>query len=695
VQQLTTLLTTRFRIIALTLGLTLVTSVAASAQTRPPDGWLDANIGSATGAISYGDDGSITVIGSGTDIWGTADSFHYSYQVLNGDGEFRARVISVNGPQDWTKAGLMIRQSLDPGSPHQFVLASKGKGLHYQRRLAQGGTSLSTSLAFPTTAIWYRVVRTGAQVELSMSSDGVNWTHVGTATWPTGPTYVGFAVTSHDSSTDPVAFGRFDDVAVTGNERSAPTVTVNEPAAGDSIPTGQAATIRWQANSSDADTIAYFNVYHGVEQSGVISYEPIAECARLAGNLRSCTWTSPGPPSDAAHVLVMAVDAHNDQGIGASGRFSIEQPQTGTLPSGWSDQDIGAVSVNGSAGFDGTSFTVNGSGADIWGTVDAFHFAYTQMSGDFTITARVTSVENVDQWTKAGLMIRESLSPDSRHGSFFATPSTAKGTAFQSRDGAGNSSFSVTGPDVAPPVWLKLVKRGRTITAYFRHNTIDLWSQLQYEVFDSFADTVDVGLAVSSHLDGQVATAQFSDVVVESLPPWQMQSIGTSQGFGSTDSTIFGLAGGGSDIWGTADAFEYASVPWIGDGTITARVRGLEDTSPWAKAGVMFRESLTTNSKHVFFLVSAERGSSLQYRAATGGQSAEAAGGSGYAPSWLRLTRTGDQFTAQISFDGTTWTPIGGVTVPMSQSLYVGIAHTSHNTSDYGESSFDDLRVTR
>jgi regulation of enolase protein 1 (concanavalin A-like superfamily) len=675
-----------------------ITLLAASSFAQPsePGGWLEASINGGVGAWSVNDDG-FAVIGAGTDIWGSADSFHFVYQVLNGDGEFRARVIRVEGTQDWTKVGLMIRQSLDPDSPHQFLLASKGKGLNYQRRVTAGGDSLSTLLAYPTRAIWYRIVRSGAKVQLGMSSDGVNWRTVATVAWPTGPTYIGFAVTSHDASTTPAASGLFENVALTGNERSAPSVTVVSPAPGAVVPTTSPYTIQWQAASTDGDLIEFFEVFVGVEQNGVITYEAVPGCARVPGDARSCTWSSPGPPTDAAHILVRATDHLTDQGSDDSGRFSIETPQTGSLPAGWTSEDIGSVSASGTASGDGSNFTVTGSGADIWGTADAFHFAHTTMTGDFTITARVVSVENVNQWTKAGLMIRESLAPDSRHASFFATPTTAKGTALQFRDTGGGTSASITGPDFAPPIWLKLVKRGITITSYYRRATTDLWTEVDYQIFkNGFADTVEAGLAVSSHVDGTTATAQFSDVVVERLPPWQLGSIASS-GNESTDDTIFGLAGPSTDIWGTADSMEYGFVPWVGNGTMTARIRRLENSDAWEKAGVMFRESLTGGSKYVFGLLSPGHGLNLQYRASTGGQSAAAAGGGvpGAAPEWLRLTRTGDAFVFEVSTDFRSWQTIGTVSVQMGQTVYVGIAHTSHDTLEAGGAVFDDLRVTR
>ena len=678
--------------ICFALGVLLIGTVAA-AQTSPPDGWLDGHINGGTGTWSFNDEG-FTVEGAGTDIWGTADSFEFAYQVLNGDGELRARLRQVSGTQAWTKAGVMIRESLDPGSAHHFLLGSLAKGLAYQRRLTAGASSLNTPLPSSATAIWFRIVRAGGQVTLGMSSDGVNWETVATASWPTGPTYIGFAVTSHDASTTPTAFGRFDNVALTGNQRSAPFVNVISPQAGAVVTAASPYTIQWQAGSTDADPLDHFSVYLGFEQGGTISYQPLSGCTFLPADARQCTWSSPGPASDAAHILVVATDRLTDQGSGDSGRFQIAGSQSGTLPAGWSSQDVGAVAAAGSASFDGRMFTVSGSGADVWGTADEFHFAHVTMTGDFTITAQVVTVQNVNQWTKAGLMIRESLAADARHGFMLATPSTVKGTAFQYRDAAGGTSASVPGPAFAPPVWLKLVKRGITITSYFRHGITDPWQMLNYQVYSGFADTVEAGLAVSSHVDGQLASATFSDVVVEALPPWRASGVASS-GSASYDSTIFGLFGRGSDIWGTADSMFFAYVPWTGDGTMTARVRSLENSSAWAKAGVMFRESLNPDSRHAFLLLSPGHGSALQYRPVTGGQSAQAANVPGSVPAWLRLTRRGDQFTAEVSVDGVTFSAVGSVTVPMNQTLFVGIAHTSHNESADGGAVFDDLRITK
>ena len=86
---------TRARIGLVTIGLVLI-ALSASAQPSPPDDGLDANINGAAGSWSVGD-GGFHVFGTGTDIWGTANQFHFTYEQMDGDGEFHARVTDVDG----------------------------------------------------------------------------------------------------------------------------------------------------------------------------------------------------------------------------------------------------------------------------------------------------------------------------------------------------------------------------------------------------------------------------------------------------------------------------------------------------------------------------------------------------------------------------------------------------------------------
>lgn len=181
-----------------------------------------------------------------------------------------------------------------------------------------------------------------------------------------------------------------------------------------------------------------------------------------------------------------------------------------TLPSGWSTSDIGAVGATGSASGSGGSFTVKGAGADVWGTADAFRFAYTTLAGDGSIVAEVSSVQYVSNWTKAGVMMRETLSPGSKQA--FMLVSAGKGLAFQRRTSTGGTSTNTAGPAATAPYFVRLTRTGSTITAY-ASTTGSTWTRIGSDTI-SMASTIYVGLAVSSHVAGTLATASFASAAV-------------------------------------------------------------------------------------------------------------------------------------------------------------------------------------
>ena len=91
---------------------------------------------------------------------------------------------------------------------------------------------------------------------------------------------------------------------------------------------------------------------------------------------------------------------------------------------------------------------------------------------------------------------------------------------------------------------------------------------------------MDVGLAVSSHVDGVRATATFTDLRLAPLTQWTSVTVGAGGGSAVHDGTRFTVDGRGADIWGTADAFLARFAPMSGDGSVTARVTGIEHVHP-------------------------------------------------------------------------------------------------------------------
>ena len=131
-------------------GLTVVVCVCMSAATALAQSvsapWSSRDIGNPVLAGSASlSNGVFTIEAAGTDIWGTSDQFHFVYQAIAGDVDMRARVDSVSAADAWSKAGVMIRADLTPGSAHAFAVVSAAQGVAFQRRTVAGGVSTSTA----------------------------------------------------------------------------------------------------------------------------------------------------------------------------------------------------------------------------------------------------------------------------------------------------------------------------------------------------------------------------------------------------------------------------------------------------------------------------------------------------------------------------------------------------------------------
>ena len=378
--------------------------------------------------------------------------------------------------------------------------------------------------------------------------------------------------------------------------------------------------------------------------------------------------------------------------------FTTDATLPEPLPAGWESVDIGQVGAVGSASYGGGTHQLTASGADIWNTLDEFRFVYRAWSGDGEIVARVATVSHTDAWTKAGVMMRSSLSADSPHASLFVTP--AKGLAFQRRTATGGVSVHGGSGNGIAPMWVKLRRTGASISAYVSPDGVS-WSAAGTETI-AFGLTIYVGLALTSHLDGALASASFDNVSVSgvgaasTLPAgWGDGDIGQvgAPGAASYDAGTYRLSASGADIWDTHDEFHFVYRSWSGDSEIVARVAAVSNTDQWTKAGVMLRSSLSTDSPHASMFVTPGKGLAFQRRAASGGSSSHTSGGSGTAPTWVKLQRAGPHITAFVSSDGVSWSTVGTDTIELGDTMYVGLALTSHRDSALASASIDNVSV--
>lgn len=367
--------------------------------------------------------------------------------------------------------------------------------------------------------------------------------------------------------------------------------------------------------------------------------------------------------------------------------------QSVTAP--WSARDVGAPTLSGSATQSSGVFTVDAAGTDIWNASDQFHFVYQQISGDAEIIARVDSITNEHRWSKAGVMVRASLNGNSAHG--LAVASYGMGVHFQRRRSTGATSLSTTGSSTAQtPVWVRAVRAGSRITTYRSTNGTS-WTTIGSDTI-TLGSSAYFGVAVTSHNAGSRTTARVSNVTIKKtgLPSGQQSlDIGNPAIKGSAvySSGRYTIKAAGRDIWDTSDQFHYVYQPMSGNGEVIARVASLTNQNAWSKAGVMIREALNAQSRHAMVVTSVSKGYAFQRRPEPGAYSEHTAGGSGTAPGWVRLVRTGDLFEAYRSSTGTSWTRIGSDTIPMGDTVYVGLAVTSHNESAATTAVIDNVRI--
>ena len=363
-----------------------------------------------------------------------------------------------------------------------------------------------------------------------------------------------------------------------------------------------------------------------------------------------------------------------------------------SMAGGYKTSDVGTVGAVGSASYSAGVYTVTGSGADIWGTADAFRYVYQPVTGDSSITARVTGVQDVDPThnSKGGVMIRETLSAGSKEAN--ANFRNVFGVDLLSRVTTGGISTSTGQFATTAPYWVRMTRAGSLFTGLRSPDGVT-WTTMGTATI-SMASDAYIGLAVCSRDDGLLCTSTFDHVSVVQLPsPWQTADIGAVGASGSAidPNGTFSVTGSGTDIWNTADEFRYVYQTASGDCSITARVTGIEYSDATAKAGVMIRETLNANSRHVMAVFRHDSGAELIQRTVTGGPSSSAGSFAAPVPFWLRVTRAGNVFTAYRSPDGSTWTSMGTATIAMSASTFIGLAVCSHNDGVLCTSTFDNV----
>ena len=239
----------------------------------------------------------------------------------------------------------------------------------------------------------------------------------------------------------------------------------------------------------------------------VVAGGPTVASASLAPDLRTVTLTLASAMND-NQVYTLTISNVADHGH--THVIPPNTPETFAHIT-WLGRDIGAVAAAGTNSEAGGVWTIEGSGRDIWDNDDEFHFVYQTFTGDFTVTARLASIENTDGWAKSGVMVRQSLDANSVNA--FALISPTNGASFHRRKITAQQTAQTQVGGIVAPHWVRLVREGDTFTAYRSANG-STWTAIASDTVVMPQPTVYVGMAVTSHNDGTLCTTVFDNVSI-------------------------------------------------------------------------------------------------------------------------------------------------------------------------------------
>ena len=654
-------------------------SVTVTGTTAAPAPWTAADIGtpSQPGSTQYSG-GTFTVRSTG-EVGGTADQFHFVYQPVTGDVDVRARVASIQAVQAWSKAGVMVRETLAPDAVMGMMFISATSGSAFHQRLSTGAARVSTTGTAVAAPYWVRLERRGTTLTASQSADGTTWVAIGTMTVSAPTIDVGLAVASADPAQ--LATGVLDNVIVIRPANQAPTVSLTAPADGATFKAP--ATVVISASASDPDgSIAGVDFYAGTTLLGTDTASPY-----------SFTWSNVA----AGTYSLTAVARDNAGATSTSAARSItvanNQPPTVSLTS----------PANGATFTAPATVAMSATASDTDGTIARVDFfAGTTLVGSATVSPYNFTWSNVSAGTY-------SLTAVARDDSGAATTSAAR-------------TITVSNPpNQAPAVSLTAPANGATFTAPASITVSATASDTDGTIgkVDFFAGTTLIGTdttspysvawnnvaagsysltAVATDNAGAATTSAARTITVSGTTappgPWTAADIGTPSQPGSTQYSggTFTVRSTG-EVGGTADQFHFVYQPVTGDVDIRARVASIEAVQAWSKAGVMVRETLAPDAVMGMMFISATSGSAFHQRLSTGAGRVSTTGTAVTAPYWVRLERRGTTLTASQSADGTTWAAIGTMTVS-APTIDVGLAVASADPAQLATGVLDSVLVT-
>jgi regulation of enolase protein 1 (concanavalin A-like superfamily) len=506
----------RGRTLALLIGLLALWGVGEPAQAELPSGWTARDIGAPsppgrTAVEGSGPSAVWAVTGTGSDIWGPADQFQFVYTPLPGDGGVTARLLTQTGgnADGWAKTGTMLRETTAANSRCAYMPYTNGGRFQPSWRLQAGQTPTDNGLGrvgrtLATGPIWIRTQRRGQRFEHLTSNDGETWQLLGVMNVPIPPTkaiLAGLCASMHGGNR-PVLV-RFDNVSVSdeilGPQPSGPSPVQADPGNGTVLLTYGA-----------VEGAVGYNIYR--REVG----EPTSARVLLNALPHPYTWYTDsgdrddGPPNGVHYLYSVRGVFKGGGGKLIETRQSPEvmaAPQVELAPGFrlryWNTTTPATLELR----YGMLAFTVNG--ADIWDVADSGVFFARPATGDYSFSVRIVEkpaadAPNASGNVKAGAMIREGVGPSDRYAFVFTT--SGRGVLWEGNrktrvggDGSGRYSQEGTVSDETEyPLWLKLTRRGTTVTAYQSNDGASYTPVGDPQFFSQMSANTYAGIAMSS-----------------------------------------------------------------------------------------------------------------------------------------------------------------------------------------------------
>jgi fibronectin type 3 domain-containing protein len=648
-----------------------------------PAAWKSTDVGlpGVPGYVSYNAASSTyTVAGSGDDIWNSSDSFQYLYQTLSGNGSITVRINSMDNTSAWAKSGIMFRESLAANSKDAYFVMTPSNGAQWSARTTAGDTpsAFTPNTGANFSATWLRITRSGNNFTAYKSSNGSSWVQFGSPLTVSmnSTIYVGLVSSAVNNSSTNAA--TFTNVTLTGTLNPGPSLNAL-PAPGSLAVTGKTASginLSWSNVGGESgysierssDNITFAQI--GTTAADVVTYADsgLADYQRYFYRVRA--QTSDGKvstPSNVVNEITRAGAVSNLRIVSytptelvldwteASGEtgYRVERSPNGT--SSWTT--IGTPGKN--------VTTVNSTGLT---TNTQYYYRVVTLdgSGDAAISAVVSRYTRLNAVT--------GLTFTSKASNQISLSWTALNTAtsYRVERSTDNSTFTVLASNVS-------------VTNY-SDTSVTALGEYYYRV-----------IGMNANIESVTSGVIFAAAPAAAALPnsWTSQDIGAVGGTGAAgySGSTFTVVASGADIWGSADEFRYTYQPMVGDGWIIAKVASLESTDGWAKSGVMIRESLAAGARYAATFVTPDNGLNFHYRTSTNGGSTNVGGAAVKAPYYVKITRSGNTFTSEVSSDGSTWTTLGTTTISMGSNVYVGLALTSHNDGLLNTATFSNVQT--